>query len=263
MMPAWRTSVAMVAVIVVGLAIGAAWGSGAIAFLPTGGAGSAGAAPSSSHGRPEAAPPWSGDRPIPSDARSGAGAPAATPPARMDGSITIDDLERIAADVREDPKTRNEAMDRLVGDARTADVGRALARVAGNTRDGDMVRSWAVQHLGLLVDQGAGAGARPGILADLRTLAASSPPGTLVRREALFALVTSDETSDRERVAQLARAALSTPEAEPDLDLFIRFAGMLHLHDLAARVAALREHASWIVRMSAQEAARKLGAAQP
>jgi len=181
----------------------------------------------------------------------------------MDGSTTINDLERIAANVDEDPKTRNEAMDRLVGGARTTDVGHALARVAGNARDGDMVRSWAVQHLGLLIDQGSGVGARSGILAGLRTLAESSPPGTLVRREALFALVNGNEPSDKERIAHQARVALASPETEPDLDLFIRFAGMLQLHDVTVRVATFREHPSWIVRMSAQEAVRKLGVTQP
>jgi len=263
MTPTWRTSLAIIAVIVIGLAIGRSLGSVPINPGFHSRNGLTAATSPSDNGKAEVGSSWSENKHIPSEVRSGAGAPTATTPTRMDGSTTINDLERIAADVDEEPKTRNEAMDRLVGNARTADVGHALARVAGNARDGDMVRSWAVQHLGLLIDQGSGSGIRSDILAELRTLAGSSPPGTLVRREALFALVNSNELSDKERIANQARAALASPETEPDLDLFIRFAGMLQLHDLTIRVATFREHPSWIVRMSAQETARKLGVTQP
>jgi HEAT repeat protein len=175
----------------------------------------------------------------------------------MTDTMSDDDLIAVAGDIHVDAKERNDAMERLRSQLPALQAMEALDRLSRDTTDIDVYRSWGVQHLGMLVKGTSDLQARQDGLRRLRDLARHYPEGTLVRREALFALVEIGLTEDVTWITRLTREGLAIPS--PDCDLWARFAGMLRLHD---QVPSLRTYATsneWSLRMSAIEALKLLG----
>jgi HEAT repeat protein len=165
-------------------------------------------------------------------------------------TVPEQDLPQRALDRSLTWATRNRLMERLSASEDPVWAMRALTACA-DAADDDVIRSWAVQHLGLIAESPDQAVAAA-VLAEIRRLATSASRGTLVRREALFALATVGTASDRALVTGEVRDGLQRRDSE--LDLHARLAGLLRLTETIPQLKSLLQHEEWSVRGSAREA---------
>lgn len=173
-----------------------------------------------------------------------------------EGSYTVDQLYLAASDLRRDPAERNQIMERIstAEDSHQAFV--ALMALANNQEDIDVYRSWAIQHLGLMLVDPYARTERSAILNYLRHTATAYKEGTLIRRESLFALAVSGDDADKTEIIRVVRERLATEGL--DRDLYARFAGMFRLHDQRSVISSLCDSPQWSVRMASNEALQLL-----
>lgn len=171
-------------------------------------------------------------------------------------SMSLEDLISVAQDVYVEPGERNLAMDRLMFQLPKRDAIAVFHRLALSKVDADVYRSWSVQHLGMATKDSRDEEVALEGLSLLRSLAQENPEGTLVRREALYALLTIGKAKDLGWIADLTRKGLSG--SGPDRDLWARFAGMLHLTDQIPKLQELSASKEWALRMSAINALTKI-----
>lgn len=190
-------------------------------------------------------PPPVAGQPAPLPARPSA--PAAIPEGG-DPSVTVRDRERLPAD-------RNGDMDQLRarGDPRAVEI---FLGIATDPAETEVMRSWAVQHLGMSwpsMDQAQRAQVRTTLVAVI----AQPTPGDLPPREALFALAQSEQAGERDVVIAAVDAGLGD-DAGTRLDLYVRLAGELGLGRHRARAETLTGHSLPAVAGAAREAVRRL-----
>lgn len=199
---------------------------------------------------PEARGPFSFDQRLP--APPGAApvpSPSAAPvPPDEDPHLRVLDRDR-----RPDLRNDDMAEVRVRGEPRGIDT---LLAIATDAREDEVMRSWAVQHLGLAWE-GLDSEQRTRVRDTLVDLIGRPTEGDLPPREALYALSQSAHEEERAVAIAAVDAGIGDDQA-PRLDLLVRLAGELGLARHRERVGALTVHPSIAVSGAAREALRRL-----